>query len=311
VRRLAWFVPIMLLVGTITFVVTSLLPGDPAAVMLGSEATPAQVHELRQAMGLDRPLPVRYRDWLWGAARLDFGDSIFLDRPVSEAIGDRIVPTAQLTLYSLVIALGLGLPAGVIAALYRNSILDRLLMLAAVSGIAIARFFLGIVLILVFAVHLGWLPAGGYQPLSNGLLPHFRSMVMPAVAVSVSVAGLLARLTRSSMLQALGGDYVRTALASGLSRPHIVVGHTFKNALAPTIAVLGVVLGDLLVGAVIVETVFGLPGMGQLVANSIARRDLPVLQGVVMVATLVTLSTSLLVDVVSEAIDPRIRSDRR
>lgn len=310
VGRLAWFVPIVLLVGTITFVLTELLPGDPAAVMLGPEATPEQVAQLREAMGTDQPLPERYAGWLSGAVRLDFGDSVFLDRPVSEAIGDRIVPTLQLTIYSLLIALGLGLPAGMLAAVYRGSLVDRALTVVAMSGVAMARFFLGIVLILVFAVALGWLPSGGYVALTDDPVLHARSMLLPAVTVGLTAACLLSRIVRSNLLDVLHEDYVRTAVAKGLTRRRAVTRHAFRNALVPTVTVLGVMLGDLLTGAVIVETVFGVPGMGQLVVNSISRRDLPVIQGVVMTATLITLTVSLLVDLACARIDPRIRDAR-
>ena len=310
-RRLALLVPVVLIVGTVTFALAQLTPGDPAAVMLGSEATPDQVEALRDEMGLNEPAYVQYPKWLLDALQLDFGRSIFLDRPVSDAILDRITPTIQLTLYALVIGVGLGVPTGVIAALNRNSILDRALMLLAMSGTAIAGFFLGILLILLFAVTLRWLPSGGYAALTDDPVQHFRSMILPSLAVGLSIAGLPARLVRSTMLDVLHEDYIRTAVAKGLPPRRVAIGHALRNALMPAVTVFGYTLGDLLGGAVVVETVFGLPGMGQLVFNSIARRDFPVIQGVVMTIAVFYLLANLLVDILYVAIDPRVRHVER
>ena len=306
-RRLALLVPVVLIVGTVTFILVQLTPGDPAAVMLGPEATPEQVEALRESMGLNRPLYERYPLWLADVLRLDLGDSIFLNRPVSDAIFDRITPTLQLTLYSLVIAVALGVPAGIFAALNRNSLLDRLLMLLAMSGTAIAGFFLGMLLILLFAVTLRWLPSGGYVAFTDNPWEHFRGMLLPSLAVGLSVAGLPARLIRSTMLDVLHEDYIRTAVAKGLPPRKVAITHALRNALMPAVTVFGYTLGDLLGGAVVVETVFGLPGMGQLVVNSIARRDFPVIQGVVMSIAVIYLLTSLLVDLFYMVLDPRVR----
>jgi peptide/nickel transport system permease protein len=307
VRRLLALVPVALVVGTITFTLLHVAPGDPAAVMLGSEATPEQVARARERLGLDDPLLVQYPRWLLGVFRLDFGDSLFLDRPVTTAIAGRIVPTLQLTLYSMVIALIIGVPAGVIAAVRRNSLIDRLLMLLAVAGTAIADFFLAILLVLLFAVTLRWLPSGGYVAFLDSPIDHTRSMLLPAFALGLSVAGLPARLIRASLLDVLQEDYVRAAIARGLSPASVIVRHALRNALLPAVTVLGYTLGDLLGGAVVVETVFNLPGMGQLVVNSIARRDFPVIQGVVMAIAGCYLLANLLVDLLYMVIDPRIR----
>lgn len=306
-RRLALLVPVMLIVGTITFTLVQLTPGDPAAVMLGSEATPDQVAALREELGLDQPLYQRYPRWLFDVLRLDLGRSIFLNRPVSEAILDRMTPTLQLSLYALIIAVVIGVPAGVLAALNRNSFLDRALMLMAMGGTAIAGFFLGILLILLFAVTLRWLPSGGYAALTEDPVQHFRSMILPSLAVGISIAGLPARLIRSTMLDVLHEDYIRTAVAKGLPPRSVAVRHALRNAMMPAITVFGYTLGDLLGGAVVVETVFSLPGMGQLVINSIARRDFPVIQGVVMATAAFYLLSSLLVDILYTFIDPRVR----
>lgn len=307
VRRLLALVPVALVVGTITFALLHVAPGDPAALMLGSEATPDQVARARERLGLDDPILVQYPRWLMDIVQLDFGESLFLDRPVSTAIAERIVPTLQLTAYSLLIALLVGIPAGVLAAMHQNSIVDRLLMLLAVTGTAIADFFLAILLVLLFAVTLHWLPSGGYVPFLESPLDHARSMVLPAIALGLSIAGLPARLIRASMLDVLHEDYIRAAVARGLSPTYIVIRHGLRNALLPAVTVLGYTLGDLLGGAVVVESVFNLPGMGQLVINSISRRDFPVIQGVVMVIAGCYLLANLLVDILYIAIDPRVR----
>lgn len=310
-RRLLLLVPVMLIVGTVTFALIHLTPGDPAAVMLGAEATPEQVEQLRDELNLNDPLIVQYPRWLVGLAQLDFGESIFLDKPVSDAIFERIVPTIQLTVYALAVTLLIGLPAGVLAALYQNSVLDRALMMLAIGGTAIADFFLGILLILLFAVTLQWLPSGGYVELSVDPVGHFKAMILPALALGVSIAGLPARLIRSTLLDVLREDYIRTAAAKGLAPAAVAIGHGLRNAMLPTVTVLGYTLGDLLGGAVVVETVFSLPGMGQLVVNSISRRDFPVVQGVVMVIAMFYLFSNLLVDIFYIYLDPRVRYVRR
>ncbi len=307
VRRLLLVVPIALVTGSIAFFLMHLTPGDPVSLMLGSEATPARVEQVRERMGLNDPLLVQYPQWLLRVVRFDLGDSYFLNRSVASAISARIVPTLQLTTYALVIALLLGVPAGVLAALRQGSLLDRVLMLLAVAGTAIADFFLAILLILLFAVTLHWLPSGGYEPLREGLIPHVRSMLLPSLALGLSLAGLPARLIRAALLDVLREDYIRAAVARGVPPRRIALGHALRNALLPALTVLGTALGDLLGGAVIVETVFTLPGMGQLAANSIARRDFPVIQGVVMVSAAAYLVASLLVDVLYHVADPRLR----
>lgn len=310
-RRLALLLPVALIVGTVTFFLLHITPGDPAAVMLGPEATPEQIARLRGELGLDDPLPLQYLRWLAGLARLDLGESIFLDRPVTRALGERVVPTVQLTLYGLTIALLLGVPAGVVAALRQNSLVDRLLMLLATAGMAIADFFLSILLILLFAVTLRWLPSGGYVAFSADPLGHVEAMLLPALALGISIAGAPARLIRAALLDVLHEDYVRTAVAKGLPPGVVARRHALRNALLPTVTILGYTLGDLLGGAVVIETVFSIPGMGQLAVSSIGRRDFPVVQGVVMAAAGFYLVANLLVDVLYVYLDPRLRHVRR
>lgn len=301
----------MLVVGTVTFLLIHVTPGDPAAVMLGSEATPEQVARLRQRLGLDEPLLVQYVAWLFDVARLELGDSLFLDQPVWSAIRERLVPTMQLTLYSLIVAVCIAIPTGVVAALRRNSLVDRALMLFALAGSAIADYFLGILFILLFAVTLRWLPSGGYVEFKDDPIAHLESMLLPTLALGISIAGLPARMIRSTMLDVLQEDYIRTALAKGLRPGAIAIGHALRNALLPAVTIFGTTIGDLLGGAIVVETVFSLPGLGQLVITSIARRDVPVIQGVVMVSAAAYLVANLLTDLLYGALDPRLRHVKR
>ena len=309
-RRAVATVPVLLIVGTITFFLIHLTPGDPASVMLGPDATPEQVEELRREMGLDQPLIEQYPRWLADVVRLDLGDSIFLDRPVLDAIKERAIPTIQLSLYALAIAILISVPTGILAVLFRDTIFDRALLAFALTGTAIADFFLGMLLILLFSVVLHWLPSGGYVPFGTDPIGHFQSMLLPSLALGISIAGLPARLIRTAMLDVIQEDYIRVAVARGLSPWSVTTGHVLRNALIPAITVFGYTLGDLLGGAVVVETVFSLPGMGQLVVNSIGRRDFPVIQGVVMVIAFAYLFANLLVDVLYVAADPRVRVDR-
>lgn len=307
VRRLVLLVPVILIVGVIVFALVHLTPGDPAGVILGDQATPEQVDQLREQLGLNDPLPVQFFNWFTGILRLDFGESVFLGIPVTEALLDRVAPTGLLTLYALIVQIVIGVPLGVMSALRHGSITDRLLTAVAVSGAAIPNFFLGILLILFFAVTLQWLPSVGYVSPTEDLSGHFQRMLMPAFALGFSTAGLLARLIRSSMLDVLNEDYVRTALAKGLMRRDVVVRHALRNALIPAITVIGTSFAALLGGAVVTETVFTIPGMGRLVVQSIGRRDYPIIQGAVMTIAITYVLVNLLVDILYIYADPRVR----
>lgn len=306
-RRLVLLIPVLLVVGIVVFTLIHLTPGDPAAVILGPDATPEQVESLRDRLGLNEPFHIQFFTWFWNALRLDFGESLFIGEPVTQALLDRAQPTGLLTLYALTLSIIVGIPAGVMAAVRRNTFVDRFLMVFSISGAAIPNFFLGILLILLFAVKLRWLPSGGYVDIQEGLWPHMRHMILPAFALGISSAGLLARLVRSSMLDVLKEDYVRTAFAKGLPGKAVVIRHALRNALIPAITVIGVSLGGLLGGAVVTETVFSIPGMGRLVVQSIARRDFPVIQGAVMTIAAIYVLANLIVDVLYVYVDPRVR----
>lgn len=306
-RRLVLLVPVLLIVGVVVFILVHLTPGDPAAVMLGPEASNDQVQQLRDQLGLNDPFYVQFVDWAGGAIHLDFGNSIFLNMPVTTALWQRAQPTGLLTLYALIVSLIIGVPAGIIAAVRRNSWLDRALMALSVSGAAMPSFYLAILLILLFAVTLHWLPSGGYVSITDNPVQHFKRMLMPAFSLGFAQAALLARLIRSSMLDVLREDYIRTAYAKGLAQRRVITLHALRNGLIPAITVIGSSLGALLGGAVITETVFTLPGMGQLVVQSVLRRDFPVIQGAVMVIAAIYVLANLLVDVLYIYIDPRVR----
>ena len=306
-RRLILLLPVILVVGIVVFALVHLTPGDPAAVILGDSATPESLENLREQLGLNDPLPVQFVNWFGGVLTLDFGESIFIGDPVTHALLDRVQPTVLLTVYALLIQVIIGIPAGVISAVRHNSIIDRLVTIIAISGAAIPTFFMGILLILFFSVRLRWLPSGGYEPITEDPVAHFKAMAMPAFALGFSSAGLLARLVRSSMLDVMREDYVRTALAKGLPMKWVVIRHALRNALIPALTVIGTSVGALLGGAVVTETVFTIPGMGRLVVQSIARRDYPVIQGAVMVIAMTYVIVNLIVDLLYVYIDPRVR----
>lgn len=306
-RRLLLLVPVLLIVGVIVFTLIHLTPGDPASVMLGREATQEQKDALRERLGLNEPFHVQFFEWSTNAIRLDFGESLFIGQPVSKALSDRFQPTGLLTLYSLTLSVLIAIPAGVLAAVRRNSLLDRMLMVVSISGAAIPGFFLGIMLILLFAVILGWLPSGGYVDINEDPVAHFKHMILPTFTLGFSAAGLLARLVRSTMLDVLNEDYVRTAYAKGLPGRQVVLRHALRNAMIPVITLVGISLAGMLGGAVVVESVFNLPGMGRLLVQSVGRRDFPVVQGAVLLIAAIEVLVMLLVDVLYVYVDPRVR----
>lgn len=306
-RRLLLMIPVLLIVAIIIFSLIHITPGDPAVVMAGEEATVEQVEEMREKLGLNEPLPTQFFNWFRNALMLDFGESLFLRQPVTDAMIERVQPTGLLTLYSLTIAILIAVPAGVVAAVRRNSLVDRGLMVMSITGAAVPNFFLGIVMIMLFAVVLGWLPPGGYVDIGDDPIQHLKRMILPSFALGFASAGLLARMVRSTMLDVLNEDYVRTAYAKGLPGRHVVLRHALRNALIPAMTVLGISLAGMLGGSIVVETVFSLPGMGRLVVQSIARRDFPVIQGVVLITAVIQLTVMLLIDIMYVYVDPRVR----
>jgi len=307
VRRLIALLPVLLIVATAGFFLIYLTPGDPAAVMLGPDATIDDLNNLRTIMGLDRPLLVQLVRSYSRTLRGDLGYSIFLQRPVLNAIVERVEPTFLLTTLALAVAVAIGLPAGVAAAVRRNTWVDQAAMGVALFGVSVPGFWLGLNLILIFSVSLELFPVAGYVPLEQSVVGAIQSLILPAVTLGFGASALIARMTRSSMLEELGQDYVRTARAKGNQERRVIVGHALRNALIPTITVIGLALGGLLAGAVVTETVFALPGVGRLVISSVLRRDYPVVQGVLMFVAAVYVMVNLLIDVVYVFLDPRVK----
>jgi peptide/nickel transport system permease protein len=309
VRRLLAAVPVLAVVVTIVFLLIHLIPGDPVSVMLGPDATPDQIDGTRRALGLDRPVYQQLLLFYSRVLRGDLGQSYFLDRPVVTAIAERAEPTLVLTFSALLVAVIIGVPAGVVAAAHPGSVWDRVLMLGALMGVCIPGFWLGLNFIYLFAVRLGWLPAAGYTSPFVDPIATARYMVLPAVSLGINQSALIARISRSCMLEALQQDYIRTAEAKGLSRRAVTYVHAFRNALVPVVTVIGITMAILIGGAVVTEIVFNIPGLGRLVISAILRRDYPVVQGVVLVIAAAYVLINVAVDVLYAFIDPRIRYD--
>lgn len=307
VRRLLALIPIALVVATVAFVLIHLAPGDPASIMAGPDATPEDVRKIAQQVGLDRPLPVQLVQWYGHLLQGDLGRSIFLRKPVTEAILDRVEPTLLLTLFAIVIAVLIGVPAGVISARYHNSAADQALMGLALVGISIPNFLAGLLLILAFSVWLGWFPVAGYSPLESGWLATVRSLVLPASALGLGQSALIARIARSSMLDVLREQFIVAGRAKGLGEPAVVYKHALKNAMVPTVTVIGISFAVLVSGAVVIETVFNIPGLGRLIISAVLRRDYPVIQGVVLCIAGLYMLVNLMVDLSYIVFDPRVR----
>ena len=308
-RRLASLVPVLAVVGIVVFSLVHLTPGDPARVMLGQSASPERIAQLQSDLGLDKPLPLQFLTWAGDVLTGDLGTSVYSGGPVLDIITDRLGPTVSLTLLSMLIALLIAIPSAVLAVWKRDSLLDPAFMSVSLVGISIPNFWLGIVLILVFPVTLGWLPVSGYAPLSAGLWPWLSHLLLPAAALSAQVSGLIARMLRDGMLEVINQNYVRTAHAKGVKERLVLTKHVFFNAMIPTTTVIGVCFASLLGGAVVIETIFAIPGVGGLVVESISRRDYPVLQGTVLFIAVVYVLVNLLVDLCYAVLDPRIRYD--
>jgi peptide/nickel transport system permease protein len=306
-RRLLHMIPVLLIVTLFVFSLLHLTPGDPAVTMLGQEATPEAVAALRARLGLDDPLPVQYVRWLFSAVQGDLGRSIHSNQPVTEAVLERLPVTVQLAVMSIIIALIIAIPVGIISAIRRNSFIDSGATTLALAGVAIPNFFLAVVLIYVFSVQLGLTRVSGYTPFTEDPLSNFGSMILPSITLGTALAAIIMRLTRSSLLEVLDEDYVRTARAKGLKQASVIRTHALKNALIPVVTIVGLQIGALLGGTVITETIFSLPGIGRLIVSSIFRRDFPLVQGAVLFVALAFLFTNLIVDLLYAYLDPRIR----
>jgi peptide/nickel transport system permease protein len=306
-RRLLSAIPVLFIVSLISFGLMRLIPGDPAASIAGTSATPAQIEQLRRDLGLDEPLLMQLLHYYQGLLQGDFGKSLLLGKGVLAATMERLPVTIGLSLYALVLTLLIGVTSGIIAALRQNTWVDQVAMMIAMLGISIPNFFLGLLMIIFFAVQLGWLPSGGYVPFTQDPIGWLRSTTMPAISLALLQAGLLARITRSGMLEVLRQDYVRTARAKGLPERQVILKHALANALIPIVTVVGIIISLLLSGAVVTEALFSLPGMGQLLTQAVLSRDYPMVQGGLLLVTTFLVLVNILVDILYALIDPRVR----
>jgi peptide/nickel transport system permease protein len=306
-RRVLATLPVMAIVALFVFSLLYIAPGDPAAVIAGDQASPADVERIRQSLGLDQPFLVQFGTWLGHILRGDLGTSIFTNLPVSAMIAQRIEPTVSLMAITLVLTIVVAVPLGVVAAWKAGSLVDRAIMAFAVFGFSLPVFVVGYVLAYVFALELEWLPVQGYTPLAQGFWPWLENLILPSIALGCVYIALIARITRASMLEVLQQDYIRTARANGLGQGGILFVHALKNAAVPIVTVIGIGIALLIGGAVVTESVFAIPGLGRLTVDAILRRDYPVIQGIVLVFSFVYVLVNLMIDVTYTLIDPRIR----
>ena len=306
-RRLLATVPVMLMVAVLVFLMLRLTPGDPAAIMAGDNASSAEVEVIRAGLGLDRPLPVQFAIWFGDLLRGDLGESFFFKRPVTELILQRVGPTLSLATTTIVIAVLVAVPLGVLAAWRHGTIVDRLVSGFAVLGFSVPVFVLGYTLIYVFAIRLNWLPVQGYKPLSAGFGPFLYQLILPSITLSVVYIALIARITRASVLDVLGEDFVRTARAKGLHESVVLRRHALRNAAVPIVTVIGLGVARLIGGVVVTESVFNIPGLGRLTVDAVLGRDYPTIQGVILVFSLAYVLVNLAIDLAYTFLDPRIR----
>ena len=307
VRRVLATIPVMAIVALFVFSLLYIAPGDPAAIIAGDQATPADVERIRAGLGLDRPFLIRFGEWLWHVLNGDLGVSIFTNLPVTRMIAQRVEPTVSLMLLTLVLSISIAVPMGVLAAWNQGTWLDRIIMVFAVFGFSVPVFVVGYVLAYVFALELEWFPVQGYTAFSAGLGPWLSNLVLPAVALGGIYIALIARITRATMLEVLSQDYVRTAKAKGVGSRTILFLHALKNAAVPIVTVIGLGVALLIGGSVVTESVFAIPGLGRLVVDAILRRDYPVIQGVVLLFSFTYVLVNLGVDLLYTVFDPRIR----
>lgn len=300
-------VPVMLVISAVVFLIIYLTPGDPASSMLGMEASADQIARVNESLGLNQPLPERYLNWMAGVLTGDLGESYFMHQPVTRAIAEHFAPTLSLAVLAQVIALLIALPCGIVAALRHGSRADMVLRVVALLGVAIPGFLMALILMWIFSVTLRVFPVAGYASIRKGLLEHLRYLALPAISLGCVQAALLMRMTRSSVIEAMQLDCVKTARAKGVSETRVVLAHALRNAALPILTSVGYSFGALLTGAVVTETIFNIPGLGQLVTSSIERRDYPVIQGVLLVIALLNSVINLVVDLAYGAFDPRAR----
>jgi len=307
IRRILATIPVMGVVALFVFSLLYLSPGDPAVVIGGDTATPADIAHIREKLGLDRPFLVQFGTWLWNVVRGDLGISIFTNLPVSRLILQRVEPTIALTVCTLIVTIAVAIPMGVIAAWKVGTWIDRLVMAFAVLGFSFPVFVTGYLLIFGLSIWADLLPVQGYVSIANGLGAFLPNMVLPSLALGMVYTALIARITRASMLEVLSQDYIRTAHSKGLGTSQVLLGHALKNASVPIVTTIGIGLALLISGVVVTESVFAIPGLGRLTVDAILRRDYPIIQGVILVFSAAYVLVNLLIDVCYTFLDPRIR----
>ena len=306
-RRLLATIPVMVVVALFVFFLLHLTPGDPAAVIAGDEASPAEIEGVRRKLGLDRPVWEQFAIYVWNLLRGDLGTSIFSNLPVTTLVKQRLEPSLVLALSTLVVAVVFAVPMGVIAAWKARSVIDRIVMGFSVIGFAVPVFLIGYLLIYVFAIQLKWLPVQGYRPLAQGVDQTLRSIALPAIALGMVYMALIARITRASMLDVLSEDYIRTAHAKGVATTGVLLRHALRNAAVPIVTVIGIGIALLISGVVITETVFNIPGLGRLTVDAILKRDYPIIQGLIILFAGAKVLVNLMIDISYTFFDPRIR----
>ena len=305
--RLGGMAVVLALVAVLVFILTRAAPGDPVAVLLGDQATAEDIARVQKLYGLDRSLPEQFVLWLRELSRGNLGDSIFLQRPVTQALWERAEPTTLLSLMAVAIATLIGVPCGIVSAVYRGRAADQAFTGFAMLGASVPSFWFGLVLMQIFAVSLGWFPVSGYGEPGASLAQRLHCLVLPATVLGVLNSALIIRFTRASMLDVLDEDYVRTARAKGLPEHRVVLKHALRNALVPIVTVIGLTVALMIGGAVVTETVFGLPGVGNLVVSAVTRRDYPVIQGALLVVAAIYVVINFLVDLLYTVVDPRVK----
>lgn len=306
IKRLLLFVPILWGVSVLVFLIIHLVPGSPAIAMLGVKATPERVAQIEQELGLNRPIYVQYVDWVIGLLTGDMGQSYSFNEPVAPLLASRFLVSIELVLLTLVASLSFAIPMGILAALNKNSPIDYLSMGIGITGVSVPTFFSGVVFIAVFAVWLNWLPVSGYVPPTEDLAANLRHMVLPTLTMTLVAVAVAMRMMRSSILETMGEDYIRFLRAKGLRRRSILFGHALKNSLIPVITVIGLQFGYMLSGAVVVEQIFTIPGLGRTVLQAVLQRDYPLVQGSVLLLALWFAVVNLGTDLIISYLDPRI-----
>ncbi|MCU0898721.1 MAG: ABC transporter permease [Burkholderiales bacterium] len=306
-RRILSTIPVLLIVAVLVFLLLRLTPGDPAAIIAGDAANPEQIAAIRAGLGLDQPILVQFGIWFWNLLQGNLGESFYFKMQVTDLIAQRLEPTFALATVTILLAVLVSIPLGVIAAWRQGGWLDRALSAFSVLGFSIPVFVLGYILIYIVSVKLGWLPVAGYRRISEGFVPFIRHLILPAIALSVIYIALIARVTRAAVLESLGEDYIRTARAKGLKESRVLVFHALANAAVPIATVIGIGIALLIGGVVVTESVFAIPGLGRLTVDAVLARDFPTIQGVILFFSFVYVLINLIVDLSYLVFDPRIR----